>query len=185
MNIKDLVFSALMSALIAVMALFPPLTLFFSPVPVTLQSLGAMLAGSLLGAKRGAYALLIFLLMVAIGFPVLAGLVGGVGLFLTPSGGFMLSWPVAAWVIGWLTEKFWQRLNFIYLFLINVFGGIILVYLVGIPWMALFAKLSMIKAFYLALVYMPGDLVKAGLAAWIGMTFKKYNPYGQHFMFKY
>lgn len=175
MTTKDIVYSAVMAALIAVMALFPPITLL-SPTPITLQSLGPMLAGSLLGAKRGAYALLIFLLLVAIGLPVLAGLLGGAGMFLTPSSGFMIAWLPAAFVIGWLTEKCWQRFNFIYSFLINVIGGILLVYLIGIPWMALFAKLPLVKACYLALVYVPGDLLKAILASWIAVTFRKYNP---------
>lgn len=173
---KDLVLSSLMAALVAVMALFPPITLFLSPTPITLQSLGVMLAGCLLGAKRGAFALILFLLLVAIGMPVLAGLVGGAGLFLTPYGGFLLSWPLVAFVIGWLTEKYWQKINFGRLFLINIFGGVVICFLIGIPWMSYFAKTSLVKTAYLSLMFLPGDIAKALIAAWAANVFKKYYP---------
>lgn len=176
MNIKDLVYSSLMASLIVIMGFFPGITLFFSPVPITLQSLGVMLAGSLLGAKRGAMAVLIFLLLMIIGLPVLAGLVGGAGFLLTPAGGFLLSWPLAAFVIGWLTEKLWVNIRFYQLILINLLGGTIIMYAIGIPWMAEFAKITLLKAVYLSCVFIPGDLIKVFIASWVAYTFKKYYP---------
>lgn len=176
MNTKDLVLTCCMTALIAVMALFPPITLFFAPTPITLQTLGVMLSGSLLGAKRAGMSLLFFLLLLALGIPILAGLVGGIGIFFTPYGGFVLAWPLGAFAIGWLTEKLWQKLNFVICCLINIFGGIVILYLIGVPWMSVFAKLSLLKSCYLAIMYLPGDLLKVVIASWIAMTFKKYQP---------
>jgi biotin transport system substrate-specific component len=96
LSTKDIVHIALFAALTAALGLFPPLTLPVIGVPITAQSLGVMLAGSIIGSKRGALALALFLLLVAIGLPLLAGGRGGVGVFLGPGGGFLLAWPLGA-----------------------------------------------------------------------------------------
>ena len=67
---------ALFAALIAALGLIPSLTLAFG-VPITAQSMGVMLAGAILGAKRGALAVLLFMALVALGLPLLAGGRGG------------------------------------------------------------------------------------------------------------
>ncbi len=100
MNTRDLVLIALFAAIIVVLGLIPPITLGFIPVPITAQSMGVMLAGCILGAKRGAFAFLLFILLVAIGLPVLSGGRGGLAVFAGPSGGFILGWVVAAFVTG-------------------------------------------------------------------------------------
>ncbi len=175
MNIKDCVQSCFMTGFIAVLGIFPPITIFLCPTPITLQSLGVMLAGCLLGAKKGGLSLLIFLFLLSIGVPVLS-LMGGISLLFTPFGGFVLSWPFAAFFIGWLTEKNWERLSFIKLLLINFVGGVIVIYLPGVPWMALFAKFTLLHSLYLSLTFLPGDALKIFFASWIGITFKKYYP---------
>ena len=71
---------ALFAALIAVLGLVPRIELI-SGVPITAQSLGIMLCGTVLGARRGALAVLLFLLLVAIGLPILSGGRGGLGGF--------------------------------------------------------------------------------------------------------
>ncbi|MEL6321465.1 MAG: biotin transporter BioY, partial [Cyanobacteria bacterium J06626_14] len=73
MTTRDLVYIAVFAALVAALGLIPPIPLPFIPVPITAQSLGVMLAGAILGARRGACALLLFLVLVAIGFPLLSG----------------------------------------------------------------------------------------------------------------
>ena len=81
MNTRDIVLIALFAAIIVVLGLLPPIMLGFIPVPITAQSLGVMLAGCILGAKRGATAVLLVLLLVAIGLPVLSGGRGGLAVF--------------------------------------------------------------------------------------------------------
>ena len=120
----------------AVLGVFPPITLPVVVVPITAQSLGIMLAGGVLGAKRGALAMVLFLVLVAVGLPLLSGGRGGFAVFLGPSGGFLLGWIVAAFAIGVLVEKFWEKLNYINAFIACVAGGIILLYIIGIPWVA-------------------------------------------------
>ena len=175
MKVTDWVFSCFMAGFVAVLGVFPPISIFLCPTPVTLQSFGVMLAGCLLGANRGGIALLIFLAMLSIGIPVLS-LMGGIGLLFTPYGGFVLSWPLAAFLIGWLIEKNWLRMNFFKMLLINFAGGILVIYFFGVSWMAVFGKMHLVNSLYLSLTLLPGDFLKVFFASWIGLTFKKYYP---------
>lgn len=136
MSTRDLVHIALFAAIVASLGLIPPLTLGLIPVPITAQSLGVMLAGAILGSRRGGLALLVFVLLVAIGLPVLAGGRGGLGVFFGPSGGFVLAFPIAAFVIGALIERFWDRLGFFTAFASILAGGIGVMYAIGVPWLA-------------------------------------------------
>lgn len=86
METRDIVFIALFAAIMAALAVFPPITLPVVGVPITAQSLGAMLAGGVLGATRGGLSMILFLLLVAIGLPLLPGGRGGFGVFLGPTG---------------------------------------------------------------------------------------------------
>jgi biotin transport system substrate-specific component len=176
MTNRDVVYCALFAAIVAVLGLIPPVPLPIVPVPITAQSLGVMLAGSILGARRGGLALVLFLILVAIGLPVLAGGRGGVGVFLSPSGGFLIAFPLAAFTIGWLTERLWQRLNVGTALLCNILGGIGVVYLLGIPWLAIAASLSLPQAIAGSAVFIPGDLIKAGLAAMAAVAVKRSYP---------
>ncbi|HWJ73431.1 MAG TPA: biotin transporter BioY [Kaistia sp.] len=173
---RDIVYIALFAALMAAVNLVPPIYLGFLPVPITAGTLGVMLAGCLIGAKRGGLAILLFVLLVALGLPLLAGGHGGLGVFFGPSAGFIISWPIAAYVTGWLTEMNWKRMNAVWFFAFSVIGGIGVVYLIGIPWMAHAAKLTLLDAAKISLAYVPGDLIKAIAAALIAETVRRSYP---------
>ena len=101
---RNLTMIALFAALIAALGLVPKFTLAFG-VPITAQSLGVMLCGTVLGAKRGFLAVALFILLVAMGLPLLSGGRGGIALFSSPSGGFLIGFPFAAFVTGLVMEK--------------------------------------------------------------------------------
>jgi len=170
-----MVYIALFAAIVAVLGLLPKVQLI-SGVPVTAQSMGVMLAGGVLGAKRGALALSLFVLLVLAGMPLLAGGRGGLGILASPSGGFLLGFPIATFAVGWLIEKNWLRLNLVLAVACCLIGGILILYLVGVPWMATVGDFSPRQAFYLMLPYLPGDLVKAVLAAMLIMFVKRSYP---------
>lgn len=176
MTTRDLVLIALFAAIVAVLGLLPPIPLGLIPVPITAQTLGVMLAGAILGSKRGGLALLTFLALVAFGLPLLAGGRGGFGVFLGPSGGFLVAWPVAALVIGWIVERLWSRINVLWFLLANVVGGIGVMYAIGVPWLATAANLSLVQAATGAAAFIPGDLIKAGLAAIVAATVRQAYP---------
>lgn len=164
---RDMVLCALFAAIVAALGLMPPIPVAFIPVPVTAQSLGVMLAGAMLGARRGALALLLFLLLVAAGLPLLSGGRGGFGVFLGPTGGFALGFPLGAFAAGWLAERMPGRGNIASLFVACAVGGIVPVYALGVPWLSTVAGLPIDKALAGSLAFIPGDLIKAGIAAFV------------------
>lgn len=176
MSTRDMVYVAVFAAVVAALGLFPPIVLPLLGVPITAQSLGVMLAGSVLGAKRGGLAIAVFLLLVAVGVPILAGGRGGFGVFLGPGGGFLFSWPVAAFFIGLMVERSWRRLNYVNAFAFNVIGGILFMYAVGIPWVGIVAEIGFWRAFTGSIGFIPGDLIKAGIAAFVAVTLKRAYP---------
>jgi biotin transport system substrate-specific component len=173
---RDMVHIALFAAIMAALGLLPPIPIGFIPVPITAQSMGVMLAGAILGARRGFLAIVLFLALVAVGLPLLAGGRGGFGVFFGPTAGFMVGWAVGAFVVGYLTERNWRRLSFLRLLAACVTGGILVVYGIGIPWLSVVANLPLPKATAGSIAFIPGDLIKAVLATTVAMTVKRTYP---------
>jgi biotin transport system substrate-specific component len=172
---RDLAYVALFAAVIAVLGTLPAVNV--GPVPITAQTLGVMLAGSVLGGRRGSFAVLLFLVLVAVGLPLLAGGRGGLGVFAGPTAGYLFSWPVAAFVIGSLTERSWHRYTVLRGTLFNVLGGIVVVYAVGVPVLQAVTGSGWGTTLWSgAAVFVPGDLFKAFLAAAIADVVRRSYP---------
>ena len=171
---KNLTHIALFAALIAVLGLVPKIDLL-AGVPITAQSMGVMLCGTVLGARRGALAVLLFLALVAVGLPLLSGGRGGLGVFASPSVGFLIGFPVAAFVAGLVVEK-WTAAIGVAAFVGAILGGIVMLYAFGIPGMAVMLDKSLPEAAGLATPFLPGDLIKAGLAALVTRAIAQMRP---------
>lgn len=176
MKTKEMVFAALFAALIGVLGLIPPIPLGFIPVPITVQTLGVMLAGCFLGKKTGAISLILFIVLVAIGVPLLSGGRGGPSVFVSPTSGYFLSWPIAVFCIGYATEKIWSRLTIWKLIIINFVFGVLLVSLIGAPVMAIITDTSIWAGLVGATAFLPGDCIKAVIAAIIAIQLKAVSP---------
>ena len=171
---RSLTHIALFAALIAVLGLVPRIDLA-AGVPITAQSLGIMLCGTVLGARRGGLAVLLFLLLVALGLPLLSGGRGGLGVFAGPSVGFLVGFPVAAFVAGWVMER--TTLSPLAAAMAGaVIGGIGVLYPFGIAGMALVLDLGLQEASYLAFAFLPGDLIKAVLAGLVTHAIARARP---------
>ena len=103
-KLKGMVFAALFAALTAAVAWFK-IPLPFTPVPITLQTLVVLLSGAMLGAYYGALSMIIYLSLGVIGLPVFAGGSSGIGVLFGPTGGYLFSYPIAAFVIGKMLEN--------------------------------------------------------------------------------
>ena len=75
-----------------------------------------------------------------------------------------------------MVEKFWSRLNFWNLLLCNVVGGIVVVYALGIPWLAAIAQLELSQALTGSAVFVPGDVIKAVIASFAALMVKRSYP---------
>lgn len=176
MTTKDIVYIALFAALMAVLGVFPPITIPFAGVPVTAQSLGPMLAASILGAKRGGLAVLLFAVLVALGLPLLSGGRGGFGVYFGVTGGFIVGWVVGAFVTGLLIEKFWHNLNVLTAAISIVIGGVIVDYAIGNIWVTKIAGISYWQATVGSAPFLIGDAVKVIIATVVCLAVKKSYP---------
>jgi biotin transport system substrate-specific component len=171
---RSLTHIALFAALVAVLGLVPPVTLP-GGVPITAQSLGIMLCGTVLGARRGAMAVGLFLLLVALGLPILTGGRGGLGVFVGPSVGFLVGFPVAAFVAGLVMQR--GPANVPVAAGLGAFlGGIVVLYAFGATGWALMLDKSLAEVRVFLLGFLPGDLIKVGLAALITRGIAQMRP---------
>jgi biotin transport system substrate-specific component len=162
---RDLALVATFAGVVAALGLVPAFVPPGFTVPITAQSLGVILAGAVLGARRGFLSLALLLVLVAVGLPLLAGGRGGLGVFAGPSAGFLIGWPVAAFVVGWLTERGGPTYKLGWGLVANTVGGIVVLYALGIAGIALVAGLSVQAAAVSTWIFIPGDLVKVVVAA--------------------
>jgi biotin transport system substrate-specific component len=166
---RDLALIAVFAALIAVLGLPGSFNVPISTVPITAQTLGVMLAGSLLGARRGVLAVLTFLVLVAAGLPLLPPSPvrpqGGLAVFTSITAGFVLGWLPGAWVIGKLVELRPQRFSLGWIVLANVVGGMVVIYTFGVPVQAWVGHLQLTKALYGLIAFLPGDTAKVLISA--------------------
>ena len=158
---------ATFAGIIAVLGLIPAVAPFGNAVPITAQSLGIMLAGAVLGGRRGALAVLVLLALVALGLPLLAGGRGGLGVFAGPSIGYLIGFPIAAFAIGAMTNAMGSPYRLAPAIGINIPGGVVLLNLLGVIGMVLRADLGVGPALGAAIPFVPGDLIKAVICAFV------------------
>jgi biotin transport system substrate-specific component len=173
----DLALVAVFAALVAACTLVPAVPVGIG-VPITLQTLGVMLAGLVLGPLRGFLAVLLYVVVGLAGLPVFAQGGAGLGTLLKPSAGYLLAFPLGALVTGaiamWTRDaKVWRPLT---LAASAIVGGILVVHPFGILGLMVNAKLSLAKAFAVDLVYLPGDLAKVAIASAVAVVVHKAFP---------
>lgn len=153
-----------------VVALLAQVTIPLPLVPITGQTLGVILVGASLGSRRGAAALLTYLLVGLAGAPVFAEFTGGPASVLSPSFGFLLGFVPAAFVAGWFAERAWDRRPV--LALLGFVAASAVPFLAGVPYLAMILNAVMGAEMGLGAVlavgvwpFLLGGLVKAALAA--------------------
>lgn len=132
-----------------------------TPIPFTFQPLVVLLAGALLGARLGAASQIAYLLAGAAGLPVFAA-GGGAAYLLGPTGGYLLAYPLAAFVVGSLSAGGAARL------VLGLLGGLAVIYAGGVAWLTALGSFDAAVALGLR-PFVLADLVKAGLVAVIAL----------------
>ncbi|MDJ1115218.1 biotin transporter BioY [Microbacterium dauci] len=172
--------AALVVAGVALVALLAKVSFFIGPVPITGQTLGVIVVGAALGARRGAIALTSYMLAGLAGAPIFAGALAGPAYVLSPSFGFILGFIPAAFLAGWFAERAWDRKPV--LAFVGFVAASIMPFLVGVPYMALILGAVVGTDVTFALVMSSGvlpfivpGLIKAAFAAllvpaaWLGV----------------
>ena len=168
-NIHTLCIISLFSALIVIMAQIS----FPMPigVPVTMQTFAVTIAGIILGSKKGFLATLVYVLLGAIGLPVFANFTGGFQAITGPTSGFILSFPMMAYIIGLSTE---HRHRFRFCYSLGIAAGTIFNMLCGILMFCAITHSSLAVGFTACgLPFIPVTVIKAIAAAISGIQIRK------------
>lgn len=149
------------SAIIAIAAQIA-IPIPFTPVPLTMQPLAVLLVGIALGATRGSAAATLYLLEGAAGLPVFAQGHGGALWLIGPTAGYLLSYPFAAFVAGWFSERGWG--STILRALAGMLAALAVIYAGGWAWLAMLSGPR--AAFTMGIVpFFVADIVKVAIGA--------------------
>jgi len=144
----------------------------FTPVPVTGQTLAVLLVGALLGSRRGAGSLLMYLGSGVMGLPVFSTGMAGLARLAGPTGGYLVGFVAAAFLVGLLCER-WVARRPAALLLVLAIGSAV-IYLFGVSWLAVTVGAEKSLALGLA-PFVPGDLLKISLAAVVLQSYRVFR----------
>ena len=167
-SVRDLCSIAIMAAVTAVMAQIAiPMPM---GVPMTMQTFAVTMAGVILGSKKGGMSSLVYVLLGAIGVPVFAGFSGGIQNLIGPTGGFIISFPIMAYVIGLGVEMRKKK----GMFTLMVVLGTVLNYVVGVAMFCIVMDSSIMTAITACVLpFIPTAIIKAVLASILGLQIRK------------
>lgn len=175
----DVALVSTFAAFIAVCALLPGITLPGMAVPITLQTFGVMLAGLVLGPLRGTLAVLLYLAVGFAGIPVFSEGTGGLATFGKVSLGYLLAFPFAAALAGFLASRAVRvrpALRPVALFASATAGSLVFIHPIGIAVMGARLGLDAAEAITMGAVFLPGDVVKNVLAALVATAVLRAFP---------
>lgn len=174
--VADIALIAIFAALIAACSV---IAIPIGAAPITLQTFAVLLAGAVLGASRGFLAVLLYLALGAVGLPVFAGGVTGLAPFAGPTVGYLVSFPLAAWLTGFIVQRIPRRnigTSAVLVFVAALIGTIVFTYTLGIAGLAWRAGLTIGEAFMVNLAFVPLDLAKMVLVAVVATAVHRAFP---------
>ena len=166
-QVKRMVHAALMAALTAAGAY---IAIPIGPVPIVLQNLFVMLAGLLLGGRWGLISIGVYLLAGAVGMPVFAGGTGGIGKFVGPTGGYLIGFAAAAYLIGVIAERGGGR---VIVDVAAMVAGTAVIYAFGVTWLKVVTGMSFTKAVAAGMLpFLIGDVLKIAATVPVARTLR-------------
>lgn len=175
---RDLALIATFAALIVVCAILPAVQIG-GLVPITLQTFGVILAGAVLGAQRGFYAVLLYLAIGAIGLPVFSAGSAGLAPFVGPSAGYLVAMPFAAALTGFIVERLPRKKltsSIVSVALAGIVSTVLIIHTLGVIGLAWRGEMGIPAAFIFNLSFVPGDLAKGVLAALVATAVHRAFP---------
>jgi len=160
MPIDTLRWMALTCVMTALTAVGAQIALPIGPVPIVMTNLFVLLAGLLLGPRRAAAAIGLYLFLGAIGLPVFAQFKAGLAHLAGPTGGYLLGFVLAAWLTGLLSRTSHKVSD-----VVAVIVGSLAVYALGVPWLKMVTGMPWSKAITVGMLpFLLGDAIKAATA---------------------
>jgi len=153
------VYASLLAALTAVGAY---IAIPIGPVPIVLQNLFIFLAGLLLGPKWGSASVAVYLLAGILGLPVFASGTGGIGRIVGPTGGYLLGFLPAVYLIGLISKKGGQNTA---MDVVAMIAGTIVIYACGVGWLKSLTGMTLAKTLAVGMYpFLIGDAIKIAAA---------------------
>lgn len=168
-NVRDLLYIAMMATILIVLGFIPAIPLGFIPVPIVLQNLGIMLAGVMLGWKKGSLSILLFYLLGMV-IPAFSGSTL-FAVFAGPTVGYVVAWFFVPMLIS-LILKMFKTPSFIGYLIAILLGGVLFVDVMGGIYLAFYTHMPLLTSLLSNLVFIPGDTIKAVIASIVAYKFK-------------
>ena len=166
-QLRMIVYASLLAALMAVGAY---LAVPIGPVPVVMQNMFVFLAGLLLGSRWALASVAVYLLAGACGLPVFAGGLGGIGRLVGPTGGYLIGYLPAVFVVGRISDRGAARLGFDILAMII---GTIILYACGVAWLKILTGMPWTQTLAVGMYpFLIGDAIKIAAAALIARAIR-------------
>lgn len=174
-NLNDYLYASMFAALISILA-FLSIPLPVGP-PITGQTLGVMLAGSILKPKQVALSITTYLLLGIIGLPVFSGGTSGLGVLSGNRGGYLIGFLLGAIVISIIRGS---SNSLFRICISNLIGGIIVIHIMGSVWLSIVTSMTYNQAFMVgSLPYIAGDLIKLICASLIAHSVNKHLSFSK------
>lgn len=163
-KLRAMMVTALFAAIIGILA---QVTIPLPLVPITGQTLAIGLAATILGARYGTYSVILYIIIGAAGVPVFAEFSAGISRIVGPTGGYLIGFIPAVFIMGWYMEK--MEFNIKHAFVANLIG-MVLTLTIGTLWLSIAADLSLKAALVSGFTpFIIVGIIKAFLAAWLGI----------------
>ncbi len=166
-SVRSMVFMAVFAALICVAA---PFAIQVGPIPITLATFAIYLTGAILGGKRGVVAVVVYILLGAVGLPVFSNFNGGFGALLGPTGGYIIGYIPMVLITGIFAEmnskKHWTMI-------IGMLLGTVALYAFGTAWYMILTGKDLVTALTICVLpFIPGDGIKIACVTAIALPLK-------------
>lgn len=175
----DIALIASFAGLIAVCAIIPGIHVGGLAVPITLQTFGVLLAGTVLGARRGFLAAALYLVVGFAGLPIFADGAGGPGVFAKPSIGYLLAFPLAAALAGFIVERLPREklaVSTPLIFVAGLVSSFAFIHPLGIAGLMWRIPTDLDAAFKIDLTFWTGDVIKNVFVAIVATSVHRAFP---------
>jgi biotin transport system substrate-specific component len=175
---RDLALIVVFAALIAVCAILPAIKTG-GLVPITLQTFGVLLTGAILGPRRGFLAVVLYILVGVVGLPVFSGGAAGPGVLVGPTAGYILGFPLAAALCGFLVARIRTArapLHVALIFVSGLVSSALFIHTLGVTGLVLRADLTWAAAWKGDAIFWPGDVIKNTAMALVAYSVHRAFP---------
>lgn len=161
----------LMALFAALTAVFSQISIPIGPVPINLALMSVFICGGALGWKRGTISIAVYILLGLVGVPVFSGFQGGAAKLAGPTGGYIIGYLFAVFIVGFVCDKLVKK---VWVLPVSMIIGLIVCYVFGTAWFMILTGTGLVESLTMCVIpFLPGDAVKIIAAALVVKALKK------------